>query len=473
MAPPQITFWRVNPLKYSLLVETKNMAAAYGQPSPPPLPPPSPSPPSPPPPGAGSPPAPNVSSGFPTAVNQAMYDAFGVCNPEAFDVLEPRFVIDHTTNAVAVDNEGLPLARATSPCTRTQHVQLPTARPLSRCSAPHHRAQVQYRLPRGYIAKIRLDWRNLSPALVYGVNYQLAIFTGTYSGESQCDASQYTSVPCPPYSNGDGVNLNTMGVIAGEEFETKCPRNTDALVRGAAPAHLPLGRSTAAQGAIRELCTGQTACSVPAHPSHPPQELPFWFASNGPVTSTGLMWASAGAGTTLYNAPPATAPLNSFVQKRSVLELQINAADDVLFSVEVRLLDGRVQLHGRKEFRNTMCLDVLVPARGNAAPNSTFHVILPNTAGYQVPLNAPLLQPVQRLTQGVAINSPFIDCSTLPQVREPSSIALQLKLASCIDHRAHASPSARPTAPRSWIRPAAACPSRRRSTSTPPWPRSG
>jgi hypothetical protein len=38
----------------------------------------------------------------------------------------------------------------------------------------------------------------------------------------------FEEVPCPPWDTGDLINKKTMGIIAGREYEEKCPKSTEA-----------------------------------------------------------------------------------------------------------------------------------------------------------------------------------------------------------------------------------------------------
>jgi len=257
-------------------------------------------------------------TGVPLALE--LLNSYTQCSPMSFDLLSPNFVTDpNDPNTIITDIEGQPL--------------------------------VYFQLPRNYVAKVRLDFRNISSDLVYGSHYEVAIFTGDYALQSTCSAADYQQVPCPPWNPGDGVNPATMGVIQSELNEIKCPRSTNGL------------------------------------------ELPFWFARNG------LFGDSANNNV----ASPAT---GTFVDKRNMLELDIVANDDLQFRVEVRMLDGRYQSANRRSFLNTMCIDMVGPKR-TAPTNSSFHIIYKQNLNYQLALNAPVQSQRQR-----SVVKNYLDCAS-------------------------------------------------------------
>ena len=156
-----ITFWRIQPLKRSLILEIllaeQHALAPKNQSSPPPLPPPNPPPgppPSPPPnpPGVSAPPM-NMTPPFSANWNETIYDSYALCEPANFGLLTPFLVRDENLN-VAYDADPAAIY------------------PL-----------VNYNLPRNYIAKMRFDWRGINPELIYGAHYELAIFVGKAAGQ--------------------------------------------------------------------------------------------------------------------------------------------------------------------------------------------------------------------------------------------------------------------------------------------------
>ena len=307
----QITFWRVSPLHKALIERVYSLASG----------------------NATSSNSSNTTSGTnssqtsnstnssaPTGIPRALdlLNSYARCSPTAFDALQPAFVTDPSNPDVPItDIEGQPL--------------------------------VYFQLPRNYIAKVRLDFRNISSSLVYGSHYEVAIFTGSFALQSTCDATDYQEVPCPPWSMGDGINLATMGVIQSQLYEVKCPRSTNGL------------------------------------------ELPFWFARNGLYGQSANNVQSPAAGT--------------YVDKRDMLELNLVANDDLQFRVEIRMLDGRYQSANRRSFLDTMCIDLVAPQRGGNA-NSSFHIIYPRNDNYQLPLNAPVEAQKQR-----SVVKNYLDCS--------------------------------------------------------------
>ena len=311
----QITFWRVSPLHTALInrvyalasgnatsSNSSNMTSGSGS-------------------GTNSSQASNsTNSSTPTGIPGALdlLNSYPRCSPSAFDALQPAFVTNPENPDVAItDIEGQPL--------------------------------VYFQLPRNYIAKVRLDFRNISSTLVYGSHYEVAIFTGNFALQSTCDATDYQKVPCPPWSTGDGINLATMGVIQSQLNEVKCPRSTNGL------------------------------------------ELPFWFARNGLY----------GQSTNNVQSPVS----GTYVDKRDMLELNLMANDDLQFRVEIRMLDGRYQSANRRSFLDTMCIDLVAPQRGGTA-NSSFHIIYPRNDNFQLPLNAPVEAQKQR-----SVVKNYLDCT--------------------------------------------------------------
>ena len=194
----QITFWRVQPLKFALVNRTaalargtsanttvgSNTSTLSGGTSNSSS-------------AAGLDTAVNATNATTTSVLADVYNAFGRCNPTNFDALKPSFVVDTVTFVTVPDVEGVPL--------------------------------VYFQVPRNYIAKLQFDFRNISSELVYGQHYEVAIFMGDYSTQTMCTPSDYQAVPCPPWDPGDGINKATMGVLTDRLNEVKCPRSTNGL----------------------------------------------------------------------------------------------------------------------------------------------------------------------------------------------------------------------------------------------------
>ena len=319
----QITFWRVQPLKASLISRALALAAGVSANST------------------------NTSTAFLTngtdtsivtnvsytnstnSTNSSSstalldaYSAFGRCTPSAFDGLQPTFVLDDITQERVYDIEGTPL--------------------------------IYYQVPRDYIVKMRFDFRNISSALVYGEHYEVMVFTGDYSTQTACSVDEYQQVPCPPWNPGDGINSNTMFEYPGRQYETKCPRSTNAL------------------------------------------EMPFWFSRNGVY------------GGLVEDNNVLTPASGTFVNKKGLMELNLIANDDLQFRVEIRMLHGLYQAGNRRSFLDTMCLDLVGPSRGSSQPNASFHIVFPRNDGYQLPLNIPL-----RTTTQISVPDAYQVCNSL------------------------------------------------------------
>ena len=143
-------------------------------------------------------PAANVTEGDNTTTVATGFDTtyFGECKGENFDLLNPTFIMD-ANGEPAVDIQGTPM--------------------------------VKYTLPRGYMAKIKFDWRFIDDFIRHGQQYELSLFVDDRVNDMMCDEADFEKVPCPPWDTGDGVNRKTMGSIPGREFEEKCPKSTEAL----------------------------------------------------------------------------------------------------------------------------------------------------------------------------------------------------------------------------------------------------
>ena len=184
----QITFWRLSPLRSSLIERTWQLKSGNLTDE------------------AVN--ATNVTSsdtGGAEASSSALESAFDLlssyacCDPKNYDALKPDFV---------TDSSGV----STEPITDVEGTEL-----------------VYFQVPRNYIVKLTFDFRNISEELIYGDHYEVGIFTGDYSQQSACAPADYQAVPCPPWNEGDGVNQATMGVVQSQLYETKCPRSTNGL----------------------------------------------------------------------------------------------------------------------------------------------------------------------------------------------------------------------------------------------------
>ena len=267
----------------------------------------------------------NATEGNATA-GDAVFDTtyFGECKGLNFDVLNPKF-IENPDGSIATDIQGTPM--------------------------------VKFTLPRGHNARVKLDWRFIDDFIRHGQQYELAVFIDDRVNDMMCDEADYEQVPCPPWDVGDGVNRKTMGVMEGQEFETKCPKSTEAL------------------------------------------ELPFWFAGNGVQ------------GADEHNEEDPA--MGTYVWKRGLHEINIGGLDEVEFRFEVRMLHGLYQNATRRGFLDSMCIDTYYPQRGGAAERSSFHVILMNDDELQIPLNVPFREPFQR-----SIELDYFMCS--PAQMDPS-----------------------------------------------------
>jgi len=320
----QITFWRVQPLNASLISRVEALAAGAGTN------------------GTNSSTAllSNSTYGTDLATNAssanstnsrsstALYDAyagFGRCSPSNFNGLQPAYVLDDITQERVYDIEGTPL--------------------------------IYYQVPRDYVVKMRFDFRNISSVLVYGEHYEVLVFTGDYSTQTACSADEYQQVPCPPWNSGDGINSNTMFEFPGRQFETKCPRSTNAL------------------------------------------EMPFWFSRNGLY------------GTVVEDNNALEPADGTFVNKKGLMELNLIANDDLQFRVEIRMLHGLYQAGNRRSFLDTMCMDLIGPSRGSSQPNASFHIVLPRNDDFQLPLNIPL-----RKTAQISVPTSYETCNALALV---------------------------------------------------------
>ena len=254
-------------------------------------------------------PAANVTEGDNTTTVATGFDTtyFGECKGENFDLLNPTFIMD-ANGEPAVDIQGTPM--------------------------------VKYTLPRGYMAKIKFDWRFIDDFIRHGQQYELSLFVDDRVNDMMCDEADFEKVPCPPWDTGDGVNRKTMGSIPGREFEEKCPKSTEAL------------------------------------------ELPFWFKGNG---------LPGGNEHNVLNPE-----MGTYVWKRGLHEINIGGLEEITFRFEVRMLHGLYQNATRRGFLDTMCIETLYPTRGSAADKSSFHVILENNDALQIPLNVPFREPFQR-----------------------------------------------------------------------------
>ena len=141
-----------------------------------------------------------------------------------------------------------------------------------------------------------------------------------------------------------------MGVIESREFEEKCPKSTEAL------------------------------------------ELPYWFAGNGVI------------GDMNYNEK--FPQMGTYVWKRGLHEINIGGADETTFRFEVRMLHGLYQNATRRGFLDSMCIDTVYPERGSKKEFSSFHILLENSDGLQIPLNVPAREPYQR-----SIELDYFTCS--------------------------------------------------------------
>ena len=252
------------------------------------------------------------------------YMGMGSCTNKNWELLNPTFILSDDNSIAAVDENNIPLMKFT--------------------------------LPRGHTAKLRLDWRTINENLKYGEHYELLIFTNPVIDDTLCPASEYKSVPCPPWDVGDGITWLNMKVIAGEEQEKKCPASQESL------------------------------------------ELPFWFARNSDGTATG------------YNVENPT--FGNYVWKRGMHELSIQALDDLPFRIELRMLDGRYQEDNRASFLNSICIDVEFPERASATPTYSVHAILPFEIDeeYQAPLNAPVASTMYR-----SVSTDYFECANINQ----------------------------------------------------------
>ena len=256
----------------------------------------------------------------------AIFDTkyFGECKGLNFGLLNPKF-IENPDGSVATDIQGTPM--------------------------------VKFTLPRGHNARVKLDWRFIDDFIRHGQQYELAVFIDERVNDMTCDEADYEQVPCPPWDPGDGINRKSMGIKEGQQFETKCPKSTEAL------------------------------------------ELPFWFAGNGVQ------------GADEHNEiEPA---MGTYVWKRGLHEINIGGLDEVDFRFEVRMLHGKYQNATRRGFLDSMCIDTYYPQRGSATEKNSFHLILMNDDELQIPLNVPFREPFQR-----SIELDYFLCT--PQQMDPS-----------------------------------------------------
>jgi hypothetical protein len=239
----------------------------------------------------------------------AQFDAtyFGECKGDNFAELNPTFIMG-ADGMPATDIEGTPM--------------------------------VKYTLPRNYIAKIKLDFRFIDDFIRHGQQYEVSLFIDDRVNDMMCAEADFERVPCPPWNVGDSINRKTMGIIPGREFEEKCPKSTEAL------------------------------------------ELPFWFAANGLY------------GATEHNV--VKPKMGTYVWKRGLHEINIGGLDEVSFRFEVRMLHGLYQNETRRGFLDSMCVDTHYPERGGKKDKASFHFILENNNELQVPLNVPFREPFQR-----------------------------------------------------------------------------
>jgi len=215
---------------------------------------------------------------------------------------------------------------------------------------------MKFTLPRGHTATINLDWRFINEELKYGEHYELLIFTDPVIDDTICATSDYKTVPCPPWDVGDGITWINMKPFAGQEQEKKCPASQESL------------------------------------------EMPFWFSGNNDGSATG------------YNVDnPAW---GSYVWKRGMHQLKLQALDDMPFRIELRMLDGRYQADNRVSFLNTVCIDTDYPTRASAEPTFSVHAILPFEidADFQSPLNAPLASTFYR-----SVSNDYFECASITQ----------------------------------------------------------
>ena len=269
-----------------------------------------------------SPSAPSANATGPT--DPFEYMGMGSCTNRNWELLDPAFIMSDDGNTVAVDEMNIPLMKFT--------------------------------LPRGHTAKVRLDWRTINEELKYGEHYELLIFTNPVIDDVLCPASDYKTVPCPPWDTADGITWLSMKVKAGEEQEKKCPASQESL------------------------------------------ELPFWFARNNDGSATG------------YNVGNPT--FGNYVWKRGMHELSIQALDDLPFRVEVRMLHGRYQAENRESFLNSICIDVEFPTRASSTPTYSVHAILPFEIDeeYQAPMNAPVASTIYR-----SVSTDYFECANINQ----------------------------------------------------------
>jgi len=255
------------------------------------------------------------------------YMGIGACKNENWELLDPTFILSSDETTVAVDEDNIPLMKFT--------------------------------LKRGHTARITLDWRSINDVLKYGEHYEFLIFTDPVIDDTLCTASEYKTVPCPPWDTADGITWLSMKEIPGEQQEKKCPASQESL------------------------------------------ELPFWFTGNNDGSSTG------------YNVDdPAW---GSYVWKRGLHELKLHALDDMPFRIEVRMLHGRYQQDNRASFLNTVCIDVSYPQRAVdplVGAEFSIHAILPFAvdADYQAPMNSPLSTTIYR-----AVSNDYFECATASQ----------------------------------------------------------
>ena len=177
----QITFWRVNPLKSSLMAlvvpltnVTNSTATDFAYPPPPP-------------PDTSNQTAPAQYAA--AAAARAFLDTYASCSPLNFGGLHAALVV--ANQAVVMDQVGVPL--------------------------------VYFTVPRDYTLKMRFDFRAISSELVYGSHYEISIFINDDTQQGQCAVADYVTVPCPLW------DTTTQQAVSGGDVETKCPVGTNAL----------------------------------------------------------------------------------------------------------------------------------------------------------------------------------------------------------------------------------------------------
>ena len=80
---------------------------------------------------------------------------------------------------------------------------------------------VKFTLPRGYMAKVKLDFRFIEDFIRHGQQYEVAVFVDDRVNDMKCKEEDFAGVPCPPWDIGDGVNRKTM-----RSNRTSCSRKS-------------------------------------------------------------------------------------------------------------------------------------------------------------------------------------------------------------------------------------------------------